>query len=68
MRFDNVASSEIINLVNEYVHNAEHRQMLIDRFVDGMTFSALADKYHYSERYIKKIVYKHGDKLLQKLQ
>ena len=66
--FNNVKNSTIINLIDEYIHNEEHRRILSSRFVDGLTFSELAYKYNYSERYIKKIVYKEGDRLLRIMQ
>lgn len=49
-------NTEITNLINEYIHSERDRQILIDRFVNGLTFSELADKYYLSERQIKRIV------------
>ena len=45
-------------LINEYIHSQRDREILIDRFVNGLTFSELEDKHHLSERQIKRIVKK----------
>ena len=51
-------NSRITELINEYIHSKRDREILIDRFVHGLTFCELEDKYHLSERQIKRIVYK----------
>lgn len=51
-------NSEIINFINEYIHSERDRLILIDRFVNGLTFSELSDKFYLSERQIKRIVKK----------
>lgn len=58
----NYTNSQITFLIKEHIHSARDRDILIDRFVNGLTFCELEDKYHLSERQIKKIVYK-ADKL-----
>lgn len=60
------ANSQIIRLIDEYIHSARDRAILKDRFVDGLTYSELEDKHHLSERQIKRIV-KRADALLLKL-
>lgn len=59
-------NSEIINLINEYVHSERDRQIMIERFVNGLTFSELSDKFYLSERQIKRIV-KRADVFLLKM-
>lgn len=56
-------NSDIIHLVNEYIHSERDRKIIIDRFVNGLTFSELSDKYYISERQVKRIVYK-ADKFI----
>lgn len=58
-------NSEIIALINEYIHSERDRSILIDRFVNGLTFSELSDKFYLSERQIKRIVKKADVILLQ---
>ena len=52
------SNTDITNLINEYIHSERDRKILIDRFVNGLTFSELEDKHHLSERQIKRIVKK----------
>ena len=56
-------NSDVINLINEYIHSERDRNILIDRFVNGLTFSELEEKHHLSESQIKRIA-KKIDKLL----
>ena len=61
----NYTNSEIVVLINEYIHSERDRLILIDRFVNGLTFSELSDKFYLSERQIKRIVKKADIILLQ---
>lgn len=61
------SNSRVIELINEYVHLARDRDILIDRFVDGLTFAELSDKYFLSERHIKRIVKKFDPVLIKHL-
>ena len=56
-------NSEMIALINEYVHSERDREILTERFVNGLTFAELSDKFFLSERQIKRIV-KKADPLL----
>lgn len=58
-------NSDMIKLINEYIHSARDRKILIDRFVNGLTFKELEQKHHLSESQIKRIV-KKADTLLIK--
>lgn len=58
-------NSDISALIDEYVHSQRDRDILKDRFVNGLTFGELSDKYYLSERQIKRIVAK-ADKILIK--
>lgn len=60
----NYSNSEFIEWVNEYIHSARDREILIDRFVNGLTFIELSDKFYLSERQIKRIVKKADSFLL----
>ena len=66
--FNDVKNSTINNLIDEYIHNDEHRRILKSRLIDGLTYPELAYMYNHSERNIKKIVYREGDRLLQIMQ
>ena len=56
-------NTEIIKAIDERVHNAKHREILKDRFVDGMLFKELSDKHGYSIQRVKAIVYKYDKKI-----
>ena len=59
-------NSKMAFLIDEYIHSARDRDILKDRLFNGLTYSELEDKYHISERQIKRIV-KRADALLLKL-
>ena len=60
-------ASEFIRLNNEYVHNSLYRQILYDRFVDGLTLEQIAEKNDRSVTRVKTIIYKYGDMIIRKL-
>ena len=51
------------NLIDRYIHNERNRDILKDRYIDGMLFKELADKYILSERHIKRICYREFEKI-----
>lgn len=54
----NYSSEDIEQAIDQYIHNAVHRDILKSRLIDGLIFDDLAYLYHYSTRQIKRIVYK----------
>lgn len=60
----NYSNSEFIDWANEYIHSERDREILIERFVNGLTFSELSDKFYLSERQVKRIVKKADSFLL----
>lgn len=54
--------------MDSWVKDKRARSMLKDRFIDGMTFDELSLKYNLSTRQVKRIVYRHGDRLLLKIE
>ena len=59
-------NSQIAALIDEYIHSQRDREILKDRFINGLTFSELSGKYYLSERQIKRIVAK-ADTIFLKL-
>ena len=51
-------NSQIEKLINEHIHSERDRNIMIDRFVNGLTFSELSDKFYLSERQVKRIIKK----------
>lgn len=62
------ANSDFVHVVNEYVHSELHRNILIDKYVNGYTFEQIAEKHDRSARQVKNIVYRYGDKLFLMLR
>ena len=58
-----LSTDEINYYVEQYVHNAKHREILRLRFIDGTTYEEIAEKVRMSDRQIKNIVYKYKDAL-----
>lgn len=44
-------------LINQWILNEKHRQVVKDRLLNGLTFTELAKKYNLSIRQVKNIVY-----------
>lgn len=72
MRFsiDNydISNSELSNLIDEYIHNEKHRQMLKSRLIDGVIFEQLAEMYDLSVMHTYRIIYKEQDRLFKRLE
>ena len=51
-------NSEVISLIGERIHKLRDREILVDRFVNGLTFEQLAETHNLSVRQVKNIVYK----------
>lgn len=59
--------SQIENLIYEWIFNKRHRDILIDRLLEGMTFQDIAEKYDLSVQHTKRIIYKAEEKLFKHL-
>ena len=59
------SNHDFCEFVNQYCHNKKHREILIDRYCEGLTFAEIADKCNYPERHIKTIIYKHDDLIIK---
>lgn len=58
VRFSN--REEVIKRINNTIIGSKatrNRAILIDKVVDGLTYSEIAEKYDLSERHVKKIVH-----------
>ena len=65
MTKDDYSNSQIILLIDDRIHNARNRQIMIDRFVHGLTFEKIAEDHDMSVRQIKNIVYRGQDKIFK---
>ena len=51
-------NSQIDRLINEYIHNQRDRAILKSRYIDGLTYEALSEKYDLSVKQIRNIILK----------
>jgi len=51
-------NSQIISVIDEYIHNEQHRRILKRRFVDHITYERLAEEEEIYVSTAKRIVYK----------
>lgn len=56
--FEDKKNSEIIELINEYIHSERDRDIMKRRFVDGICFEPLAEEFDLSTVQTKRIVCK----------
>lgn len=61
--FDDKKNSEIMELINEYIHSERDRALLSRKFVDGVTFEALSEEFSLSTTQTKRIIYKQSERL-----
>ena len=59
-----IPNSSIIEAACEYVKGEKNREIILDRYIELLTFEQLAEKYDLSVSTVKRIVYKYGDKVL----
>lgn len=58
-------NSQMALLIDEHIHNAKYRDILKRRYLDGMTYEAIAECCDLSVQQTKTIVYKAQNKLLR---
>lgn len=58
-------NSQMRDMIREHIHSERDRKILFRRFVDGMTYEALAVEFNLSDRQIRSIVHKHEETLLK---
>lgn len=59
-----IPNSCIFEAAYEYVKGMKNREIIIDRYIELLTFEQLAEKHDLSVSTVKRIVYKYGDKVL----
>ena len=60
-------NSEITVVIDEHIHNARYREILKDRFIDGLTLEAIAEKRDMSTTQVKTIIYRNEGKIFAHL-
>lgn len=63
--FEDKTNSEIINLINEYIHSERDREIMKRRLVDGICYEPLAEEFDLSTVQTKRIVPKFVPRMTQ---
>ncbi len=48
-------NSQMTEFINEYIHSERDRKILIDRFINGLTYKEQSLRYNMSERQLIRI-------------
>ncbi len=56
--FNDKSNTEIINLIDEYIHSERDRKIMKRRLVDGICYEPLAEEFDISTIQAKRIVLK----------
>lgn len=60
-------NSQIAQIIDEHIHSERDRQILKSRFIDGLTYEKIAEKYDLSLRYTKTVIYKQQEVVFKHL-
>lgn len=61
------ANSKVEAVIDEWIHNALHRDMLKSRLLDGLTYDRLAEEYDLSVSQVRRILKKGIDQIIKHL-
>ena len=67
MNFDDIPTTHLIYLIDEWIHSERDRAILKRRLIDGICYEPLAEEFDLSVKQVKRIVYKCQDKLFKRL-
>ena len=60
-------NSDMIIAINEYVHNAQYREVLRLRLCEGYTYEQIAEIARFSPQHVKHIVRLYKDLLISQI-
>lgn len=58
-------NSQIAAIIDDCIHNAKYREILKDRFIDGLTYEQIAEKHDITPRHCQRIIYRQGGEVLK---
>ena len=64
---EEITTSELIEAIDEHVHNQRNRLLLKRRLIDGIIFEDLAEEFDLSVRQTKRIVYRESEKIFKNI-
>lgn len=65
--FEDKSNTEIVNLINEYIHSERDRKLMQRRYVDGICFEPLAEEFELSTIQTKRIISKNTEALCNRI-
>lgn len=60
-------NSRMIEVIGEHIHSERDRNLLIRRYVDGITYEKLAEEFDISVAQVKRIIYRHENVIFRNL-
>lgn len=61
-------NSEVVALIDEYIHSERDRAILKRRLIDGILYEALAEEFDLSVRQTKAVAYKGQEAVFRHLK
>lgn len=58
-------NSQIKAVIEEWIHDERHQQILIDRLVRGLTYEQISDLHYMSVSQVKRIIYKGQERVFK---
>ena len=68
MNFDDIPTTHLIYLIDEWIHSERDRSILKRRLIDGICYEPLAEEFGLSVRQVKNIVYRSQNKLFSHIK
>lgn len=65
MKLDDLSTTQIRTLIDEWIKSERDREILKRRLLDGICYEPLAEEFDLSTRQVKNIVYKREKILLR---
>jgi hypothetical protein len=66
--FEDKTNTEIIQLINDYIHSERDRRLMQRRYVDGIRFEPLSEEFDLSTVQTKRIVYKQTEVICNQMR
>ena len=63
---ENIGRSEWERLINEWIFDENHREMLKRNLLDGLPYGKIAENYNYSYRQVARIIPKLKNQIFKK--
>lgn len=65
MKYIDLPNSEIVALIDEWIHSERDRAIMKRRWIDGLVFSKIAEEFDMSDKQVIRIVYQCEERLFK---